>query len=155
MGILSKEEYIRKVQPAYAQVVELINHTPEDAKIYMLFEPRSYYIDRVVQTDLILDNFAHDYYLYGDPEKIWRAWQSEGYTHVVLFRQGLDFLTKTEPKRYPQEMMAALNALTLEYLEPVSKTEYGSYELYEIKDDRQPGLLHLGRRSTRITPFLL
>jgi hypothetical protein len=83
-GIVSREEYARRFQPAFATALEMINQTPPDSKIYFLFEPRSYGASRDVQPDPILDNFSHDAYLHGTPENIVNAWRAEGFTHILV-----------------------------------------------------------------------
>jgi hypothetical protein len=88
VGIESRQSYYERIQPAYGDALALVEQTPEDARIYFLFEPRSYGMDRSVQVDLILDNLGHDFYLYHTPEGILQAWQSQGYTYVLYQHAG-------------------------------------------------------------------
>jgi 4-amino-4-deoxy-L-arabinose transferase-like glycosyltransferase len=132
IGIESAGAYLNKVQPAYAQAVEMLEGTPGDAVIYMLFEPRSYYMNRDVQPDPILDNFSHDYYLYNNPENIIKAWDSNGYTHLLINRLGLDFLASNFPKRLSSEHQTALSDIIRDFLTPIEIFPDGAYALYEI-----------------------
>ena len=65
---------------------------PCDAKVLFLWEPRSYYVRRTVQPDAILDQFAHLHHLYRDANAIARAVREQGYTHILLYRAGLDYI---------------------------------------------------------------
>jgi hypothetical protein len=124
-GITPKQDYLERYQPGYAQALQLVSQTPSTAKIYVLFEPRSYGMDRATQCDPILDNFSHDVYLYRDPEAIVNAWRTQGYTYVLL---------KTD---FAQSILAstdegAIFNQTIELLRLVSTSPDGSYELLEI-----------------------
>jgi hypothetical protein len=132
LGLEPPEAYLSRVQPGYAQAVELLDQTPVDAKIYMILEPRSYYMNRDVQPDPILDNFAHDFYLYDNPNNIFLTWQSDGYTHVLLYRRGLEYLADNNSLKFTKEHQAALDDLIQDHLNLISKTADGAYELYEI-----------------------
>jgi len=134
VGIESAEVYLSKTQPSYAQAVEIVGYTPQNAKIYALFKLRSCYMNRDVQPDPILDNLAHDIYLHRNPEEIFLAWKSEGYTHVLLNRRGFEYLIGKSPHTFTKEHQTALNDLIQNSLEFIAKTEDGSYELYEINN---------------------
>jgi hypothetical protein len=131
-GVESLESYLIKVQPSYAQAVQLVERSPEDAKIYSLFEPRSYYMPRNVQPDAILDNFAHDVYLYNDPDDLLASWQATGYTHVLIHRHGLEFLFENFPEKLTPPLQITLEYLIQNQFDLVSTTADGSYELYAL-----------------------
>ena len=88
IGIEAKQAYFEHIQPTYGDALALVNQTPKDARIYFLFEPRTYGMSRSVQSDLILDNLGHDFYIYHTPEAILHAWRSQGYTYVLYQREG-------------------------------------------------------------------
>jgi hypothetical protein len=132
VGTESQESYLAKIQPSYAQAVELVDKTPDDSRIYALYEPRSYYISRVIQPDPILDNFAHAIYLHTDPKGVISSWQDEGYTHVLIYRQGINFLLENDPGRLTPQHQSALEYLIQNHLSLFGITADGSYELYSI-----------------------
>ena len=80
---------------------------------------------RNIQPDPILDNFSHDVYLYGNPDSILRAWQQQGYTHVLLNRRAVGFVLEK-----PEEQ--AIFETTISSLRAVSTSQDGTYELLEI-----------------------
>ena len=137
LGLETRDAYLKKVQPFYAQAIELVASAPEDAKIYALLEPRSYYFPREVQPDPILDNFAHDLYIFGSPEAVAQFWQEAGYTHVLLYRRGLDFMLENDPDNFSPEFQAALDEVIRAHLNLIGTISGGAYDLYEIVDGSQ------------------
>ena len=83
IGSESREAYTARIQPKYAQALELVNQTPPDAYIYLLNEPRSYGMNRRVQPDPINDNLPHDFHVYPTNAEMIKAWRTLGYTHVL------------------------------------------------------------------------
>jgi hypothetical protein len=61
----------------------------------MLWETRAYYIKPKTTADAILDQWMHYRFLYHDADSIAQAWRRAGYTHVVLYREGLDYMLQT------------------------------------------------------------
>jgi hypothetical protein len=131
VGFETSSAYLAKVQPSYAQAMQLLERTPTDANIYFLFEPRSYHAPRDVQMDPILDNFAHDWFIHTDADTVLGAWRSEGYTHVLVYRRGVDFLAENRSQFFTPEYQAAFEAL-LPKLTLVDTTDDGAYELFLI-----------------------
>ena len=124
-GLVTKQSYIEKYQLGYAYAQQAISQIAPNSKVYALFEPRSYGMTRSVQPDPILDNFSHDLYLYKDTENIIRAWQQQGYTHVLLNRRAAGFvLEKAEERGIFDATMARLRS--------TSTSSDGTYELLEI-----------------------
>jgi hypothetical protein len=134
-GIETLEDYLEKVQPAYAQAVQLVGKSPEDAKVYFLFEPRSYYMPRTVQPDAILDNFAHDIYQYDDTDGALASWLAEGYTHVLIYRRGANFVQGNAYK-FSREHQAALEFVIQNNLDWVGSTSDGAYEFYSLHPEK-------------------
>jgi 4-amino-4-deoxy-L-arabinose transferase-like glycosyltransferase len=92
-GFESREAYLARRLGGYGAAVEFVNtQLPRDAKVLFLWEPRSYYIRHAVQPDAILDQFAHLRHLYRDANAIARAVREQGYTHILLYRAGLDYI---------------------------------------------------------------
>ena len=133
-GFESLERYLEKVQPFYARATQLVGKLPEDAKIYFLFEPRSYYMSRTVQPDAILDNLAQKIYLYGDSDGILDSWLEEGFTHVLIYRRGVDFL-KGNTHKYSSKHQTVLELIIDNHLIWVDNTSDGAYELYSINPE--------------------
>jgi 4-amino-4-deoxy-L-arabinose transferase-like glycosyltransferase len=130
LGIETRQEYLSNVQAGYASVLDLIEKTPPNARIYFLCEQRTYGMKRDVQTDAINDNLAHDFYLYGNAEGVISAWQAKGYTHALLSHRQLDILRDSTPALSPNVW---LEESRLERLLPVvAASPDGEYVLYAI-----------------------
>jgi len=130
IGITSREEYAEKRQPGYAHALALMKNVPANAKVYFLFEPRSYGINIQVQPDAINANFSHDMWLYKTPEKIIAAWQQQGYTHILLSRSGADFIFQNESFS-PSGEEAILKQVEI-LLDRIGESQSGEYILYKI-----------------------
>jgi hypothetical protein len=112
VGAETEQAYMRRMQPGYADALELVQQVPANAYIYFLYEPRSYGMPRLVQPDPINDNLSHDFYLYHTPEGILHAWQAQGYDYILYQRAGDSLLEQ------PQE-----TALLFSMLQVVAETE--------------------------------
>jgi hypothetical protein len=129
LGAQSREQYIARIDPSYAALMNRIAELPADAFVYSLFEPRSYGLARTIQPDPINANFAHDVYLYQTPDAILRQWKAKQYTHVMVYERGLDFAKGAV--KFTPDMQKALQA-TLARLILISQTPDHIYSLYKI-----------------------
>ena len=130
LGMETRAAYYRRALPDYADLTQiLLEHTLPGDKIFFLFEPRSYGVQRDVLPDAILDHWAWYLHRYGSATGVLRALQAEGYTHVLLYRWGMNFVVENEG-----EKMTPLRALALEdFLNALPQTAVqGNYTLYEI-----------------------
>jgi hypothetical protein len=68
---------------------------------------------------------------YGDFSAIQRHWQEEGFTHLLVFRLGVEFMKDNPDPKHPLPTLLALE----EFLEPLPVLEDfgGVYQLYSIK----------------------
>lgn len=131
MGAQSRMGYIARVNPSYAALMQSIDELPADAYVYSLFEPRSYSLPRRIQPDAINYNFAQDLNLYKTPEAILQQWKSQGYTHVLIYQRGLDFLLNDSSSPFTPAVHQELQQ-TLEKMELVQQTSDKVYSIYRI-----------------------
>ncbi|HET9909123.1 MAG TPA: glycosyltransferase family 39 protein [Anaerolineales bacterium] len=124
-GIVTKESYLSRYQPGYADALRIISQLSPQSKTYFLFEPRSYGMHRAVQPDAILDNFSHDIFLHKTPEDIISAWQAEGYTHVLVNKRNAEAILENRGEG------PLLDEVTGS-LKLVSVSQDENYELFEI-----------------------
>ena len=127
-GIVTTQSYFEKYQPGYAYALQVVAQTNLNARIYSLFEPRSYSMARTIQPDPILDNFSHDIYLYEQPESVIAAWRAQGYTHVLLNRRNADLMMENTGQKL-------LFDETMSLLRRVSVSFNGDYELLVIPSE--------------------
>jgi 4-amino-4-deoxy-L-arabinose transferase-like glycosyltransferase len=131
-GLESRDSYLaRRLGPHYS-VMDFINRNLSDsARIFFLWEPRSYYCQRQCQPDIILDGFKHLMYRFKTAPAIAAFLRDEGYTHVLLFDQGLDFVLADKGDPIDAVDVATLHELEQQYLQPVYG-EGGPYVLYRL-----------------------
>jgi hypothetical protein len=132
-GSETRAEYLTHRLGAYYAAVTQMNQTlPPTAVVLFLWEPRSYFCQMECRPDSILDQLAHDQYLYGSADKIVEAWQKAGITHVLLHRQGLEFVKHEGTEALHQPALDQLVVLEEHYFEPVFDVG-GAYQLYALK----------------------
>ncbi|NPA26756.1 MAG: hypothetical protein GXO36_04065 [Chloroflexi bacterium] len=136
LGFEDRDAYWARVLPDWADVRALLHtHTQPQDRILFYFEPRGYGLEREVLADSILDNFAHALHLYGGPDAVLRALQCQGYTHILLYRRGWDFVREHIPHMQAESWSPALESL-LARLTLVARQ--GNYELYRIPPPSAP-----------------
>ena len=128
-GLESREDYLARRLGAHFEAMRYVNqHLPESAKVFFLWEPRSYYARRPVQADATLDNLAQLRLAWGSandpPGAALAALRAGGFSHLLLYRAGLAFL------REPTPQPPTLNSLTARFapeqsLYPLSDEDLG------------------------------
>ena len=131
LGAQSRTAYIARVNPSYAALMQIMEELPAEARVYSLFEPRSYGLPRQTQPDPINYNFFDDLYLQQTPSRIIQHWKAQGYTHVLVYERGKDFIVDSTSDEVTAEQQNALEE-TLESLELVSQTPDQIYSIYII-----------------------
>lgn len=92
-GSVSRDSFLEGSLGDYYGAAKFINtELPRNARLVTLWEPRSYYIHRAIQPDVILDLFEHRLSQTRDMETIALGWRNAGYTHLLLYRKGLNQL---------------------------------------------------------------
>lgn len=119
VGAETRQAYLASTLGGYYDAAQFINtRVPPDAKLMFLWEPRSYYVDRRVQPDM-LDRWAHAYWQTPNVREIVSSWRREGYTYVLLSRAGLNETLQTGSDPIDPKAVAALVELEQDYLELV------------------------------------
>jgi hypothetical protein len=131
LGAQSRAGYIARVNPSYAALMQVLDELPGDAYVYSLFEPRSYSLPRRIQPDAINDNFSHDLFLYKMPSEIIQHWKAQGYTHIMIYERGLDFVSNDPMGQFTPHTREALHE-TLESLKLVNQTPDNVHSIYQI-----------------------
>ncbi len=130
-GAQSREQYIQRINPSYAALMDLMDELPAGARVYSLFEPRSYDLPRSTQPDPILYNFAYDAHRYKTPAAIIQSWKSQQYTHVIVYERGLSFMSATASSKITPSVENILQE-TLEQLILLARTPDKVYTVYKI-----------------------
>lgn len=151
LGIETRQEFLARNLGAHYTFAQWINaNLPERARVVSLWEPRAYYLERQTEPDAILDRFAHLQFLYADADAIAKHWQSEGFTHVLLYREGLNGMLQSGYDPVGDKEVKTLQALEEKHLHllyrtaPLDLTQIGGrpalgnaetepYAVYELK----------------------
>ena len=131
IGAQTREKYIERVNPSYASLMNIMDKLPANARVYSLFEPRSYGFPRTTQPDPINYNFAHDIYLYKTPDAIIQHWKAEQYAYIIVYERGQEFMFKYAARKFSAEMQRELRE-TLGKLKLISQTPDKLYSIYQI-----------------------
>lgn len=131
-GAQTREQYSARVTPSYTALTQVMDDLPGDASVYSLFEPRSYDLPRRIQPDPIVANFAHDLHLYKTPEAIIRQWKAQGYTHILVYERGRQFMLDKNAEYAGKPILGNALTETLNKLQLVSQTPDTSYSIYFI-----------------------
>jgi 4-amino-4-deoxy-L-arabinose transferase-like glycosyltransferase len=132
-GYESRADYLTRRLGAYYATMEKLNQTlPPTAAVLFLWEPRTYFCRLTCRPDSILDQLAHDQFVYGDAANIVAAWKQMGISHVLLHRQGLDFIKAEGTEAVYQPALQELAVLEAQYFEPVFDIA-GAYQVYALK----------------------
>jgi hypothetical protein len=133
IGAETRDEYLTRRLGAYYAAMQQINERlPSDAVVVFLWEPRSYYCQRDCRPDSILDQLAHDQYVYGNASRIIEVWKRAGITHVLLHRQGLSFVKSEGTETLYQPAIEQLVSMENQYFEEVFDVA-GAYQVYSLR----------------------
>ncbi len=137
VGLESREQFLARALGAHYAAMQMIDaQVSRTERVLFLWEPRSYYCHRTVQPDPILERWAWLRHRYGDDlTAVARFLQSEGYTHILLHRDGLEFMRRTRLDPLSDADFAALDHFVQQYAQPIDAVGL-SYQLYQLEAGR-------------------
>jgi hypothetical protein len=110
-GIQSSREYQAQQLGPYAEAMWRLDTLGPQAHVLFLWEPRSYLTHARVQPDVFLDAFNTLYRHCGDAVGIERCLRAQGFTHVLLYREGLHLLQASRGAKDSPAELATLDTL--------------------------------------------
>ena len=129
VGLTSPDLYLDHNLGWYAVAMRFVKGLPPSERVMMLWEPRSFYCLPRCVPDEVIDRFWHDRRTYKSAEAMILAWKSQGYTSVLFYRGGAEFVRKHDKAYLPQDW-ATLDVV-LSHLQ-LRKNFGEAYLLYEI-----------------------
>ncbi len=110
-GMQVRQTYLAQQLGPYAAAMRELNTLGPDAHVLLLWEPRGYLTTAHVAPDIYLDNFNVLYRRCGAAVGITRCLRQSGFTHVLVYEQGLR-LVVSSGKDSPGELaeLATLRA---------------------------------------------
>ena len=141
VGFESRDHWLSRHLGGYYAVAQFINQRlPTNAKILFLWEPRSYYVDRSVQPDTIVDNSPHLHWLYPSADALASALRQQGYTYILVNRSGLENLVETGQHPVAEDELRSLDDLQARYLRqvyPETSEEIATFDGKPVVTDAQ------------------
>jgi hypothetical protein len=134
VGQETRSEFLRRNLGAHYQAMEIINtELPQDVKVLFLWEPRGYYCQRTVTPDPILERWALLRYRFGTVEAIASTLRQEGYTHVLLYRAGMNKVVQNQWTPTGPADVAAWAAFEAGDLTEIYADDARTYILYKLR----------------------
>lgn len=133
LTILNQEDdlsYIKRHLGGYIDAMQEINVLPSSSKVVMLWEPRSLFCIPKCDPDEIIGRWYNDWTNNPHTEQIISEWKKQGFTHVLISRNGADFVKKYDENAPPKEYWDGLE-ITLSTLVDLHIQAVG-YQLYKI-----------------------
>ncbi len=128
-SITSKEDYLLNNLGWFAWVMESIDELPEESRVLMLWEPRSFYCTPKCIPDEVLDRWIREARSGNDVDGILAGWGARGFTHLLYYQEGADFI-QGEDDRYQDADWQLLDELLAEMPTPL---DFGDvYVLYPL-----------------------
>ena len=132
-GLFSREAYLERNLGDLYNASKIIQQLPPDSKVLMLWETRSFYCAPVCDPDEIIDRWYHEARLHNSAEEIQAAWLDQGYTHMLIWEQGFEFVRDFDNAKFNQRDWLLLADLR-HALGPGQQIE--TYTLYLLNSDR-------------------
>jgi len=129
VGLRSDDQYLSDNLGWYLPAMQAIRSLPEHSKVVMLWETRSFYCLPLCHPDEINDRWRRELVQHGRPMAVRQSLLEQGYTHLLFFRLGADFIRQDDRSYSPSEWQALDEFLAS--LPPPQRL--GGYELYRLQ----------------------
>ena len=128
----SHQTFLENNLGEYERAVQGINALPNGSHVLMLWEPREFECLPKCDGDEIIDRWYHDWRQSQNIDQLIKTWHAEGYTHVLLFKAGADFVQK-----YDSQMFDATDWQGLSDLQTRLKLVQNFGDVYYLYDLQQ------------------
>jgi hypothetical protein len=126
----NRQAYLERNLGWYALVMEDIQNLPSESRILSIFEPRGYECVPACDPDEILDHWKISYSKHSDNDLILSDWKNAGYTHLLVYQEGIDFLKENPDPHHPIQELNQLQSFLATI--SVEKNFGGIYTLYRL-----------------------
>jgi len=92
LHLLTSDDYLAENLGWYAPAMQAVRELPPDARVLMLWEARSLACLPKCDPDEVIDRWYHDAHILKNTDAIIEEWKSKGYTHLLYYRAGADFV---------------------------------------------------------------
>ncbi len=129
-GLLSDEDYlVRNLGDLYT-VSTAVQSLPADSQVIMLWETRGFFCVPRCEPDEIIDRWYQEVHLHRTAAEIRDAWLAQGYTHMLIWEAGYEFVRDYDNAKFKASDFQQLEALRNILGSPQA---IGSYTLYPLR----------------------
>ncbi|MBE0684944.1 MAG: glycosyltransferase family 39 protein, partial [Anaerolineaceae bacterium] len=111
-GYQSNQEYLEKNLGWYARAIDEINLLNEGERVLFFYEPRGFGCIPKCDPDEILDQWKVTYHQFKSTEEIITTWENDGFTHILVYTKGMEFLREEQDPHHLPVELDALEKLT-------------------------------------------
>ncbi len=130
-GTRSEEDYIADNLGWYQLAMQAVRELPEGKQTLMLFEGRSLYCYPRCAPDEILDRWKRELHEFKSAQAIRMHWKELGFTHILYYRSGAEFLVEAGDPHHTADDLAELQAFLKTLPAPI---DFGAvYQLYSLE----------------------
>lgn len=129
-GLFSREAYLERNLGGLYQASGIIQQLPPESRVVMLWETRSFYCAPRCDPDEIIDRWYHEARLHNTGPEIQAAWLEQGYTHMLIWELGFEFVRDFDNAKFNQRDWLLLQELR-DNLGPGQ--QIGGYTLYPLR----------------------
>jgi hypothetical protein len=131
-GQKSRQDYLYDNLGWYAVALDEIEKLPESSKVMMFYEPRGYGCVPKCDPDEILDRWKTENIRYENFQTMEKAWRESGFSHLLVYTIGVEFLRGDNDPHHPISDLQALDTYLATLKTPLDIG--GVYALYTIPD---------------------
>lgn len=129
-GLKDEQTYLADNLGWYQPAMQAVRNLPEGSRVLLLYEARGYYCLPRCEADEILDRWKVTRSENSDFSVIRQTWIKEGYTHVLFYKTGAEFLVENKDPHHPPEDLQSLEKFLATLPPPVDFG--GIYRLYSL-----------------------
>lgn len=129
-GVQDRQTYLENNLGWYGLVMNQLIGLPESSRVLMLYEPRGFECVMMCDPDEILDNWKVALINNHTDEQILKDWLEKGFTHLLVYNKGIEFLRSDNDPHHPVTELDALENFLKDLPAPI---DYGGwYSMYDI-----------------------
>lgn len=132
LGVQTPSTYRQQALGMYESAMSAVADLPDDAQVLFLWETRGFSCIPKCEPDETIDRWYADLRLYGSPAAVLDAWRAQGYSHLLYFRLGADFIRERDARYTAADWRALDDFLGL--LLPLEDLS-GTYQLFALEHD--------------------
>jgi hypothetical protein len=129
-GIQDRQTYLENNLGWYALAMKQVKDLPMGSRVLMLYEPRGYECVPLCDPDEILDQWKVSLTRFENNSEILNSWQEAGYTHLLVYVKGMDFLRDEPDPHHPVYELDSLDEFLDNLSDPI---DFGGwYSLFDL-----------------------